>query len=221
MTTALADQIEAGLADFPAEERRRIAGLATPLAAPAGATLFAPGDACERFFIVLEGQARVEIVTAAGREIVLYRVAGGETCLMTTACLAGGADYRAFGIVERDILAAAISPPAFATLLDESPAFRRFILTTFGERFSALMAFVEEITMRRIDQRLARHLVALAGDEATIVATHAQLASELGSVREVISRMLKDFEHSGLVALSRGQVTITDPAALARLANSG
>lgn len=189
------------------------------MAVPPGTVLFAEGAACEAYVLVLEGSVRVQKVSESGREIVLYRVERGQTCVLTTACLMTSADYSAEGVAETPVRAAVLSAPAFERLLDASPVFRRFVFTVYAGRIADLLMLIEEVAFGRIDVRLAQVLLGHARREAgvgacTITATHQALATELGTAREVVSRQLKEFERRGWVALSRGRIDLRDPAAL-------
>lgn len=211
------------LARFPAlaaardpELHRLIA--ATPLLqVPAGITVFHAGDACERFLMVLEGSVRVQKLAENGREIVLYRVAAGETCVLTTSCLLAGEHYPAEGVTESPVTVAALPLVRFQEALAHSEAFRRFVFYSFGERMAELMTLVEAIAFARLDGRLAQRLLALGQSNDRVKITHQQLAAELGSAREVVSRLLKEWERHGWIGLERGEIAILDASALARL----
>lgn len=186
--------------------------------APAGHRIFSRGTPCNHFLVVLEGGVRVQVTSSSGREIVLYRLHPGETCVMTTSCLLGHSYYAAEGIVESDLRYASIAASDFNRLLEESSAFRTFVFSTLGTRFAELIQRVEEVSLERIDTRLARFLLQypLPADR-TIQTTHQKIAAELGSAREVISRQLKNFEESGWVTLHRGHITILDTCGLRSL----
>lgn len=186
--------------------------------APAGHRLFSRGTPCNHFLVVLEGDVRVQVTSSSGREIVLYRLHPGETCVMTTSCLLGRSHYCAEGIAESDLRYAAIAASDFDRLLVESSAFRAFVFSTLGTRFAELIRRVEEVSLERIDTRLARFLLqyALPADR-TVRTTHQRIAAELGSAREVISRQLKNFEESGWISVRRGRITILDDCGMRSL----
>jgi CRP/FNR family transcriptional regulator len=197
-----------------------IARASDRIAAPTGATLFGPGAPAERFVVVLSGAVRVEQVGEGGRSVVLYRVGPGESCVMTTSCLLSGTPYAAWGIAEGAVEALALSATAFRRLVDSDPDFRALTLSVFSDRILELSEVIEDLLVRRVDLRLAAWL-AERTEAGTIAATHQAIAAELGSAREVVSRLLKDFERRGLVRLGRGAVTVLDPGALLRLGRSG
>jgi CRP/FNR family transcriptional regulator len=209
------------LARIEDPEFRRLAASAQVIAVPAGVTVFRPGDACQSYLLVLTGSVRVQKVSETGREIVLYRVGPGESCILTTSCLIAGERYPADGVTETDVTAVSLPVAAFQRAVATSEAFRRFVFASFGERMANLMVLVEAVAFGRMDARLAERLLALAGPGGRISATHQQLAAELGSAREVVSRLLKEFERHGWLALERGQITVLDRAGLGRLAGGG
>ncbi|WP_170958867.1 Crp/Fnr family transcriptional regulator [Magnetospirillum sp. 15-1] len=194
--------------------RERLRSLSRRAALPAGTRVFGEGSPCQAYLILLSGEVRVQKVAESGREIVLYRVLAGETCIVTTACLMSGVDYDAEGIAESDVTAQILPESGFRELLGRSEAFRDFVFRAYGSRISSLLMLIDEVAFGRMDRRLAACLLARAKGAGVVTATHQDLAVELGSAREVVSRLLKEFERRGWVALSRGCVALTDPAAL-------
>lgn len=188
---------------------------------PRGTVLFHIGGLCRHFLMVLDGSVRVWMTSESGREIVLYRVARGETCIMTTACLMTRADYNAEGVAETDLDAVALGAGVFHDLLARSAAFRDFVFASFGSRLLAMVMLVEEVAFGRIDLRLARFLADHRDAGGGLDVTHQALAVELGTAREVVSRQLKEFERRGLVELGRGRVVVRDVAALQALDAEG
>lgn len=185
---------------------------------PTGTRIFGPGQAPNAYLLLVDGNVRVQQVSETGREIVLYRVSAGESCALTTACLMGYEDYQAEGIAETDVEAAAIPRATFDDLIAKSAAFRRFVFTAFSVRITNLMRVIDEVAFSRIDVRLAHHLLQLGGTQNRVDLTHQQLASELGTAREVVSRQLNEFQRRGWIATSRGAIDILDAGALQRLA---
>lgn len=181
-----------------------------------GQPLFGPGDRAAAFMVPLSGSVRVEHVGASGRSVVLYRVGPGDSCVVTTACLLSGAPYQAYGVAEGPVEAAVLGADAFRALMADNPSFRDRALAVFSARIVELVTVIDELLLHRVDVRLAAWLAERAA--RPIAATHQTIAAELGTAREVVSRILKDFERRGWVALSRGQVAVTDARALADLA---
>jgi len=188
---------------------------------PAGAYAFTVGSPCQRYLFVLEGTVRIQHTAECGREIVLYRVGAGETCILTAASLLSHEDYAAEGVAETALRVATLERPAFDTLLATAAPFRSFVFETYATRLTRLMTLVEEVAFRRVDVRLAERLMTLRDSSGTVVATHQELAQELGSAREVVSRQLKEFERRGWITVSRGRITVRDGAALTTLAHEG
>ncbi len=203
------------LARLPAALRQRIGDTAQTLTLPAGATVFDERQPCRGFPFVLDGAIRVAKLSANGRELPLYRVVAGESCIITSSCLLGHADYNARGVTEGPTTLALLPRELFDEMLGE-PAFRDFVFALFSERMAELMQLVEEVAFRKLDQRLASLLL---GKGRVVHATHQQLADELGSVREMVSRLLKGFAEQGLVKLGREQVEVLDAAGLRKVAS--
>jgi len=210
-----------GLANLDSEARDALAAAARVVHVPAGTRIFGPGQAPENYLLLIDGSIRVQQVAENGREIVLYRVAAGQSCALTTACLMGYEEYPAEAITETSITAVAIARATFDDLIARSPAFRRFVFTAFSTRITGLLRLLDEVAFQRLDIRLAARLLALAGGGTHIAITHAQLAAELGTAREVVSRVLQEFQRRGWIASARGSLDILDRPAMTRLAAEG
>jgi CRP/FNR family transcriptional regulator len=166
--------------------------------------------------LVLSGSIKVSKRAENGREIRLYGVHPGELCIVTVSCLLGGDPYPATGVAETAVSAITLPRPLFMKLAAEHPPFREIVFSLFSERLTGLMQLVEEVAFRKLDQRLAGWLVARS---PTIAASHQAIADELGSVREIVSRLLKQFEDQGWVRLGRERIVVEAPEALERLAS--
>ena len=189
------------------------------VALPAETTVFRSGDACGSYLLVLEGSVRVHTRSAGGREIVLYRVTPGQSCVLTTTCLVGAEHYPADGVTETPVQAVSIPGPLFQQALGELAEFRSFVFSSYAERLCRLIELLEEVAFGRMDARLAQCLLERTADGTRVTLTHQELAVELGTAREVVSRLLKDFERRGWVGLRRSEIALRDPEALARIAN--
>jgi CRP/FNR family transcriptional regulator len=183
---------------------------------PAGSEVFAEHQPCQGFPLLLAGSIKVVKQASNGREMVLYRVTPGGSCIISSSCLLGHSDYNARGIAETALTLLALPVKTFAGLLVDSTPFRDFVFHLFAERIGELMQLVEEVAFNRLDQRLAKLI--LARKEETLSITHQQLADELGSVREIVSRLLKGFVAQGLVSLGREQLTVTNRQGLQNIA---
>jgi CRP/FNR family transcriptional regulator len=188
---------------------------ATAMQVPAGTVIFDENQPCQGFPLMLSGSIRVVKASANGRELQLYRVCPGESCILTSSCLLGHTQYRARGVVEQDVELVALSPVAFRTLLSRCEPFRDYIFSLFSERLTDLMELVSAVAFQKLDQRLAALLIAKSNP---IHLTHQALADELGSVREIVSRLLKGFADQGWVRLGREQIEVVEGDALKQLA---
>jgi len=182
---------------------------------PRGSVLFDAKQPCRGFPLLLEGSVRVTKSAPTGREILLYRVEPGQGCILSGGCLLGHSDYSATGTAEEDVTLVRIPPAPFQELLLQSQPFRSFVFGMYGDRLAEVMELVEQVAFRRLDARLAQLLIRRG---PVLEDTHQRLADELGSVREIVSRLLRGFETRGWVRLERERVTVLDPKALAALA---
>ncbi len=206
------------LTRLPEPLAREVAHQARPMQAPAGTLLFDRGMSCQALPLVLEGRIKVSKRAENGREIRLYSVHPGELCIVTVSCLLGGDAYPATGVAETAVAALALPRSLFVYLTAEHPPFREAVFSLFAERLTGLMQQVEEVAFRKLDRRLAAWLV----ERGPIIAvSHQAIADELGSVREIVSRLLKQFEEQGHVSLGRERVRVLSASALARLAGGG
>ena len=218
---ALAERIGAAFPTLALAGRRtleRIASRAIVRQVSAGTQMFGERQPCSGFPLVLSGTIRVVQRYPNGREMQLYRVSPGESCVLSSSCLLGRTQYPATGFAETDVELAVIPPDAFRELVVEDSSFREYVFSLFGERLASLLALVEAITYQKLDQRLAALLVRRSKDGPTIAATHQAIADELGSVREIVTRLLRSFEDRGYVELGRERIRVLDAMALGELA---
>jgi CRP/FNR family transcriptional regulator, anaerobic regulatory protein len=200
-----------------ASAREILAKSARIVEAPIGTMGYREGQACGAYVMRLAGQSRVYKTSSSGREILLYRVQAGETCVITTTCMLGHSNYPASTIVEEPIRDVIIPAPAFNQLMIESKVFRTFVMTNYGALITDLIVLLDEVAFHSLDARLAKLLLDAGG--STIGRTHQLIADELGTAREVVSRQLKRFEQKGWVALGRGHVEISNRIALEKAAS--
>lgn len=205
------------LAGLEASELEAALAEASVVELPAGTPLFGAGSPCRQFPFVLRGSIRVAKV-GDGRELQLYRVGPGESCVLTSSCLVGRSDYPASGVVESDARLAVVPRDAFDRLMAGHAPFRAYVFALFAERLADMMALVEAVAFHKLDRRLA---AALLGRGRVVAFTHQQLADEVGSVREIVTRVLRGFVGAGWVQLGRGSIEILDAAALRRAADGG
>ena len=190
---------------------------ARPVTVPPGTRIFEAGSPCGNYVMVASGRVRVQQVSESGREIVLYRVAGGETCILTTACLLAHEDYAAEAIAETEVSAVVVPRACFDQLLAESTRFRDFVFAAYASRLTDLLLLVKEVAFGHVDERLAERLLDLQDPSGGLSVTHQDLAVELGTAREVVSRQLKEFERRGCIRRERGRIDILDATALREL----
>lgn len=188
-----------------------------PMDVPAGAVLFSPGDAVKGYVIVLQGRVSVSLTGASGREMLLYAVTPGQSCIQSTLGLMGGEDYTAEAITDEISRVVLLPKPLFLRLLDDSRSFRALVFAAFASRMQTMMHLLEKIAFQRVECRLAAYLLDRAAPDGQLTATHQDLATAVGSAREVISRRLEAWSRRGWVNTTRGRVEITDYEALKTL----
>jgi CRP/FNR family transcriptional regulator len=183
----------------------------------AGTVLFNENDPCKGFPLLLEGEVRVSRTSSDGRSLELYRIVPGEVCLASSACLFRTQPLAAQAVATRPTRLLLVPPPTFMAWLAQ-PAFRDFVLGLFADRMADLAALVDEVAFHRLDRRLA---AALLGHGPELAVTHQDLADVLGTVREIVTRLLRRFEREGWIELARERIRIRDGAALRRVAEAG
>ena len=203
------------LRELPAAERETLLASASVMHIPAGAVIFDENQPCQGFPLLLSGTIRVIKAAPNGRELQLYRVVPGESCILTSGCLLGHTRYQARGISEQALEMVLLPAASFYALLGKHEAFRNYVFLLFSDRLTDLMQLVSAVAFQKLDQRLAKLIVSKPNP---IHATHQALADELGSAREIISRLLKGFAEQGWVKLGRELIEITDAAALKKFA---
>jgi CRP/FNR family transcriptional regulator len=209
-----------GLSRLPADIKAELEAGSQIISVPAGTQIFAPGQTADNLLLLLDGTVKVQQKSDTGREVFLYRVHAGESCVLTTACMLAFEDYSAEGTSETDVTAVAIPRKTFDDLVAKSQVFREFVFAAYSRRITDLFTLIDHIVFQRMDVRLASRLLELADAEGVVRATHAVLGTELGTAREVISRTLSEFQRRGWVEQSRGEVRLTDREALERLVKS-
>jgi CRP/FNR family transcriptional regulator len=183
----------------------------------AGNYAFHAGASCSHYLLAISGTLRIQLAAASGREVTLYRVKAGDSCILTTSCMISGEHYPAEAIAESDVTALAIERRQFQQLLDSSASFRQLVFGNFSSRLADVIRRLEEVVFTPIDPRLAALLLEAGRTGSLQSITHQTIAVELGTAREVASRHLKRFEQQGLIHLGRGHFAIADEAGLLRL----
>ena len=203
------------LRELPSAELEALLAAANAMHVPAGTVVFDENQPCQGFPLLLSGSIRVIKAASNGRELQLYRVVSGESCILTSSCLLGHTRYQARGIAEQALEMVLLPASAFHTLFGDSEAFRNYVFHLFSDRLTDLMQLVSAVAFQKLDQRLARLLI---GKPSPIHATHQALADELGCAREIVSRLLKGFSEQGWIKQGREQIEIADAASLKKFA---
>jgi CRP/FNR family transcriptional regulator len=202
------------LQELPAPLLKKVEASATQVHASAGQRLFSDGSPCTYYPLLIEGTIRAFKISPEGHEILLYRLNPGESCVITVTTLLGEVPYPAIGTAETELTILAVPRSVFLEMVLESPAFRVFVFNALSQRIAHLLALVDDVAFRRVDQRLASRLLLQRQLDAT---THQMLADELGTSREVVSRILETFQHAGMIRLGRKRIEVLDRSALDRL----
>lgn len=182
-----------------------------------GSVLFRPGEQPPGFLLVAKGRVGVYLVGRGGREILLYSVTPGETCVQTTLGLLGGQSYAGEAVAETDVTGLLVPRGVFQRLMETSSGFRRFVFQALGVRLNDVLRVLELVAFVKVEARLIDVLVERADADGVVTATHQDLATAVGSAREVVSRRLEALAHKGLIELDRGAVRLVDRPGLARL----
>lgn len=178
---------------------------------PPGQHICREGNQCSHLALVLSGTARVYKLGESGKEITLYRVEGGESCVLTLSCIVTEKLFPAFAISETDVEAIIIPTAKVRSWMEQQPAWRNYAWSLIASRLADVISLVEEITFKRMDERLNDYLQQLQQQHGNrLQVTHQQIAADLGTSREVISRLLKDLQQQGVLSLGRGQILLTD-----------
>lgn len=205
-----------GLPNLDAEAAALLDRL-TPMTVPAGTVLFHPGETVKGFVIVLSGRVDVYLTGTSGRELLLYAVEPGQSCVQSTLGLMGGDDYSGEAVTRAPSELVLVPRATFLRLMDLSDSFRHFVFAAFAQRLQSMMHLLDRVAFQRIETRLAQCLLDRA-ESGAVHATHAEIAVMIGSAREVVSRRLDALARRGIVTLERGVVRILDAETLADLA---
>ena len=184
---------------------------------PANERIFFEGQECHRFILVIKGNLRVQKVANNGHEIVLYHLHPGEYCRLTNICLLGRQHFPAEAITETNVELLTMPKHAFQEALDNCPEFRDEVFASIDDALNDLVTLVQEVAFGQLDHRLAQLLLKATKTKSTLHVTHQEVAMELGTAREVVSRLLKEFERNHWLTLHRGSIEITDRHKLSEL----
>jgi len=177
---------------------------------PAGQDVFVEGDRVDAIALLISGVVRVYKIGETGREITLYRFGLGESCILTANAILSRQSFPAIATVEQEAEAIMIPSDTFRDWVKSHDLWREFVFDLLSQRLVSVMSIVDEVAFRRMDVRVAGLLLERSQRGNPIRITHQEIASELGSSREVISRLLEDFSERGLVTVRRGEVEVLD-----------
>lgn len=181
---------------------------------PAGREIFVEGDSVNGIALMMSGIVRVFKISQSGREITLYRFGEGESCVITANAILHQQDFPAIAMVEQDAEAVMIPAETFSDWVRRYDEWRDFVFYLVSDRLASLMEIVDEVAFQRVDRRVASFLLERSPLNAPIRITHQEIANEIGSSREVISRILEDFSARDMVNLARGEIQVIDPDGL-------
>lgn len=181
---------------------------------PSGRDVFVEGDLSEAIAIILSGMVRVYKIGETGREITLYRFGDGESCILTANAILSQETFPAIATVEEDVEAVMIPAATFRDWVRRSELWQSFVFRLLSQRLASVLTTVDEVAFRRLDVRLAAFLLKQAGPDDIVRMTHQEIAAELGSSREVISRVLETLATEGLIDRGRGTISLVDRSAL-------
>ena len=181
---------------------------------PAGKDIFLEGDAVQAIALLLSGKVRVYKIGEQGREITLYRFGLGESCILTANAIMNQQTFPAVALVESDAEAIMIPAETFRDWMRRYEEWRNFLFDLLSQRLASVMAIVDEVVFHRMDARIAALLLRRTEQGSILQVTHQEIAAELGTSREVVSRILEGFDAAGLISSSRGQIEIRDAGEL-------
>ena len=177
---------------------------------PAETVLFGRGAACDGLGFFLEGSVRVFASSGSGRQITLYEIVPGEVCILNAACVLARRGYPAEAATLEPTECLLVPADAFRRLFTERETLRDYVFGLFADRLALMMELIGEVTFGSLEQRLDDYLVERA-ENGRVPLTHQAIADHLGSSREVVSRLLKDFERRDRVRLGRSEILLLDP----------
>ncbi len=171
------------------------------------------GDVCHAFSFVVDGTVRVYKIGETGREITLYRLEAGDSCILTASCILSRNRFPATAMAETQVIAVTVPSDVFRSWTHRYEFWREYVYHLMSKRMADVIALVEEVVFRQMDRRVADYLIRRSSNRR-IDATHQEIAADLGTSREVVSRILKDFEELGAVRLGRGIIELADAGKL-------
>ncbi|RIV23111.1 Crp/Fnr family transcriptional regulator [Alicyclobacillaceae bacterium I2511] len=182
---------------------------------PQGTLLLVTGDICESVVLVVQGTIRVYQVSESGRELTLYRVEPGESCVLMLSSVLAEKSYPAVAVAETDVMAVTVPVKTFRAWMQRSTAVQKFVYDTLHRRLTNVMLLVHEITFGKMDTRIACYLLQhTLATQPELTVRHEDIATELGTAREVVTRILRNFEQEGILVTAKGKITVAHRSGL-------
>ncbi len=200
----------------PEEFKRDLSTRSQKVEIKAGTMLGSPGSQCQVSPIVISGSLKVYLLLESGRELLLYTIGSGETCMFTTLSILKNLPYPAYVVAEVDTIGLVMDARTFREFFDRYPQWRNFVLEMIAKNLYGLLTMLNELLSKRVDKRLLRYLYEKSINSKVLRTTHEEIAKDIGTVREVISRLLKDLERDGIIELGRGEIKLKDMERLKR-----
>ncbi len=186
---------------------------------PADTLIVREGNRLENYLLLMEGKVRFQKLSTNGRQITVLRVQGGQSCALATACLLSDNPLPASAAADSDIWGGVINKADFIRCLHQSPNFRRFLFLNFGEQLHDVMCLIEQLAFEPLDARIAKYLLTCDAENSIVKKSHQDIADELGTVREVVTREIRNFKNRSWLSVGRGYITLHNRMALLGVAN--
>ncbi len=220
MATSVPDRFQALFSGAGATSEAVLQSTAIKKLRP-GDLVFAPGNDVTVVPLVLSGLVRVFTPAESGHEITLYEIEPGETCVLAASSALAGSSYPAMAVAEAETEAWLLPQDTFTRLFAENELFRAFVFDALNSRLSSVMGLVHDVAFKKMDERLIGYLLRrTTTSDPRLSETQESIAAQLGTAREVVSRILNDLERKGLVQTGRGFVEVTDRPGLTALSST-
>ncbi len=173
-----------------------------------GQIMVGDNNRCNGVPLITKGSLRLFRISDKGREVTLYRISGGEVCILAAVCAMGDVEYDFSIEAEKDSTIYMISPDVFRDLFSRSEAFKKYVFNALAQKLIMSMETIEMLIFISIEDRILEYLKQNAGDKGEIKTTHEKMAIDLGSSREVITRQLKKMAEKNIIRLERGKIIL-------------
>ncbi|MGB3533373.1 MAG: Crp/Fnr family transcriptional regulator [Microcoleaceae cyanobacterium] len=187
---------------------------------PAGHFVCLEGEMCHHLPLVVSGSVRVYKIGENGREITLYHLDRGDSCILTASSIISQKVFPAFAITETEVEAFIIPANSLREWVKYNPIWQEYIFGLLSQRLATVIEIIEEVAFRRMDCRIAAYLLNNSDNHLKLHTTHEAIAQDLGSSREVISRILKNFEKQRLLSMSRGLIELKNRSEIEKIAQA-